>query len=56
MADTNGDHPLEGDEWRISEVSPDDMATEQMMQEALDATFGSLADFEVPSRDEWDRR
>ena len=25
------------------------------LQAALDATFGSCPDFEVPSRDEWDR-
>jgi hypothetical protein len=24
-------------------------------EEALSATFGSMPDFEVPSRDEWDR-
>ncbi len=25
------------------------------MKAALDATFGSIPDFEIPSRDEWDR-
>jgi len=27
----------------------------ESVQEALDATYGTMSDVEVPSRDEWDR-
>lgn len=36
------------DEYLAREAPPD-------LQAALDATFGTMPDLEVPSRDEWDR-